>query len=142
MNIQKSRFERTMISNTTHGYDCQRLKSNRYRIDVEAVVGLNTKYSLANRAQTHLKLAVSIHTHPILTSHRSESANASSGVVVVEFVCKGIDLIAEQGRVLSGARYPLSLANCSKHIGRKSVKDTMTKTSLLQGMVLALRSSV
>lgn len=45
------------------------------------------------------------------------------------FVVEGA-LSDEQGCIRSGKRNPLSLANCSKHIGRNSVKETTTKTSL------------
>ena len=67
------------------------------------------------KASTYLKLAVSIQTQPIFTSHGPPSTG-----------------LEEHGRVLSGDNKPLSLANCSRHIGRKSVSDTMTNTSLLK----------
>jgi hypothetical protein len=38
--------------------------------------------------------------------------------------------MGEQRSFLSGRRYPLSLANCSRQIGRNRVKETTTKTSL------------
>jgi len=34
------------------------------------------------------------------------------------------------GTLWSGMKYPLSLANCSRHIGKNSVSDTITNTSL------------
>jgi len=78
------------------------------------------------RCLTYLKLAVSIHAHPIFTTQRA----ASTASAAVALPVSGVGFKLEQGKVLSGNKKPLSLANCSKHIGRKSVKETMTKTSL------------
>ena len=71
----------------------------------------------------YLKLALSIHAQPIFTTQRASCSIACD--VSVEFV-----LNDEQGCIRSGKRNPLSLANCSKQIGKNSVKETMTKTSL------------
>jgi hypothetical protein len=79
----------------------------------------------------YLKLAVSIHTQPIFTSHLSASVRVStvpSGTPVA-FACN-TGFLNEHGSVREGEMYPLSLANCSKQMGRNNVKDTMTNTSL------------
>jgi len=76
----------------------------------------------------HLKLAVSIQTQPILTWHLSASANVSAKVDVV---------LEEHGRIRSGATNPLSLANCSRQMGRNSVSETITNTSLKGRMIRA-----
>ena len=100
------------------------------------------------KRETHLKLAVSIQTPAILTTHLRVAASEDgvvvvvSGalasivklilafifVVVVEFVAA--TTAAEHRSVLKGNKYPLSRANCSRQMGRKRVSETMTKTSL------------
>lgn len=118
---------------------------------------------VSNNAYTHLKLALSIHIQPSFTTHRISSCGMSGSVpfgakeVELDGRCTGVvELAAEQGIVRSGSRYPLSLrkkrecewpgrrkgcveltyrANCSKHIGRNSVKETTTKTSLRSASV-------
>lgn len=70
---------------------------------------------------THLKLAVSTQAQPNLTTH----LGASSSAVPTEGAGR-----EEHGVVLSGRRKPLSRANCSRQMGRKRVRETMTKTSL------------
>ena len=67
---------------------------------------------------TYLKLAVSIQSQPILTEQRpTEDAVPSFAAAI-------------HGMIRSGSMKPLSLANCSRQMGRKSVSDTTTKTSL------------
>ena len=73
------------------------------------------------REYTHLKLAVSIQAHPNLTTHLASSSSVEPA---------GGEGRDEQGIVLSGRRKPLSRANCSRHMGRKRVRETITKTSL------------
>jgi hypothetical protein len=73
------------------------------------------------RVPTHLKLAVSIQAQPNLTTHLASSSS---------IVPTGGAGLEEHGTVLSGSRKPLSRANCSRQIGRKSVRETITKTSL------------
>jgi hypothetical protein len=68
----------------------------------------------------YLKLALSIHTQPIFTTHRPSGSNW------VALFCRGT-----QGFVRPGSKNPLSLANCSRQIGRNSVNDTITNTSLM-----------
>jgi len=65
----------------------------------------------------HLKLAVSIQAQPSLTT---QGVLGSRSEV--------------QGTILSGSRTPLSRANCSRHIGRKRVRETTAKTSLPRGI--------
>lgn len=74
-----------------------------------------------NETNTHLKLALSIQTQPILTTQRPGGASESS-----------FETIEEHGSVLSGKMNPLSLANCSKQIGKNSVNETITNTSLCE----------
>lgn len=62
---------------------------------------------------THLKLAVSTQSQPILTEQRAPE--------------DGVD---KQGVMRSGSKKPLSLANCSRQMGRKRVSETTTNTSL------------
>jgi len=66
-----------------------------------------------------LKLAVSIHTQPSLTAQRAASPTG-------EF---GGGMYSAHGISKLGAMYPLSRANCSRQMGRKSVSDTTAKTS-------------
>ena len=67
---------------------------------------------------THLKLAVSIQSQPILTEQRPAADVVSSSPGDTH------------GLVRSGSKKPLSLANCSRQMGRKRVSETTTKTSL------------
>lgn len=67
---------------------------------------------------TDLKLAVSIQSQPILTEQRpAEDAMSSPGA-------------DKHDLVWSGSQKPLSLANCSRQMGRKSESETTTNTSL------------
>ena len=77
---------------------------------------------------TDLKLAVDTHSQPILTTHC-----ALSSVTVVSAWPVSDIWMDEHGRVLSGRSTPLSRANCSRQIGRKRVRETMTKASLRMG---------
>ncbi|KAL9708906.1 hypothetical protein Ac2012v2_008061 [Leucoagaricus gongylophorus] len=80
---------------------------------------------------------LSIQTQPILTSHLSASANVSAKALTEADVVLTCDIVVleEHGRVRSGAINPLSLANCSRQIGRNSVNDTITNTSLKDKMI-------
>jgi len=79
------------------------------------------EYGAEKIHDTHLKLAVSTQAQPNLTTHLTSSSSAAPvGGVGLE----------EHGIVLSGRRKPLSRANCSRQIGRKRVRETITKTSL------------
>jgi hypothetical protein len=78
---------------------------------------------LKKEVDAYLKLALSIHAQPIFTTQRASCSSACD--VSVEFVLSDM-----QGCVRSGKRNPLSLANCSRQIGKNSVRETMTKTSL------------
>lgn len=72
----------------------------------------------------HLKLAESIHNHPSLTTHRPSNVDASVLVGV------GDPILVGHRTVRSGKRYPLSLANCSKHKGRNIPSEHTANTSL------------
>lgn len=67
----------------------------------------------------HLKLAVSTQKPAIFTTHLADSA-------VPAFPSPAIG----HGRVRPGSRTPLSLANCSRQMGRKRPSEQVAKTSL------------
>jgi hypothetical protein len=79
---------------------------------------MTSTLALVRKNWTHLKLAVSIHSQPILTAHLT---SAFSGAIPES---------EEHDLVFSGCKNPLSRANCSRQIGRKSVRETTTKASL------------
>jgi hypothetical protein len=89
-------------------------------IDWEDVYSEHSHVFVDGVTDTRLKLALSIHNQPIFTTHRPSD---SDGVALF-----GGDV---HGLVRSGSKNPLSLANCSRHIGRNSVRETITKTSLV-----------
>jgi len=93
-----------------------------------------------SKAWAHLKLAVSIQTQPSLTWHLSASTSASvKALAEVEVVLTcDIFVLEEHGRVRSGAINPLSLANCSRQMGRNRVSETITNTSL-EGRMIQVR---
>lgn len=68
------------------------------------------------RGNACLKLAVSTHPHPNLTTQRLSSSTSFTLVQRSDF---------------SGAKKPLSRANCSRQTGRKRVRETTAKTSLI-----------
>jgi hypothetical protein len=70
------------------------------------------------RMVVHLKLALSTHTPASLTTQRV--AGPSTWLEIDEHGS------ARPARSMK----PLSRANCSRHIGRNKVKDTITNTSL------------
>jgi len=90
-----------------------------------------------SKAWAHLKLAVSIQTQPSLTWHLSASASASLAEVDAVLTC-GVFVLEEHGRVRSGEINPLSLANCSRQMGRNRVNETITNTSL-EGRMIQVR---
>jgi len=90
-----------------------------------------------SRTWAHLKLAVSIQTQPILTWHLSASASVSAKALTEVDVVSTCDIVVleEHGRARSGAMKPLSLANCSRQMGRNRVNETITNTSLKDRMI-------